>query len=217
MAPGRELAGRTEIFGNYSQEATATLEIELGGTLASVQHDYLAVSGFTFLGGDLDLSLFNSFMPTAEQTFTILDSLGPLSGDFSNISNGQRLSTVDGLGSFLVHYGQSSVFDPFHVVLSDFASNIAPGDFNADGIVDGNDLDNWHNSYGSINHGGIGGGLANGQSFLDWQRNYGRGTAAVSSLTSVPEPNTVMLACVAALSLMVGRKLRTEMENGLES
>ncbi len=217
MAPGRELAGRTEIFGNYSQEATATLEIELGGTLASVQHDYLAVSGFTFLGGDLDLSLINSFMPTAEQTFTILDSLGPLSGDFSNISNGQRLSTVDGLGSFLVNYGPSSAFDPFHVVLSDFASNIAPGDFNADGLVNGDDLTKWQDSYGENNRAGFAGGSANGRSFLDWQRNFVGGAAGLPSLTSVPEPNTVVLACVAALSLMVGRKLRTEMENGLES
>ncbi len=210
MAPGRVAAGRTEIFGNYSQEAAATLDIELGGTLATVQHDYLAVSGFTFLGGELNLSLINSFTPTSDQVFTILDSLGPITGDFINVANGQRLATSDGLGSFLVNYGSTSAFDPFQVVLSDFAANTIPGDFNGDGRVDGNDLTKWQQSYGQNNNAAFGGGVVNGRSFLDWQRNFGAGGAASPALSNVPEPNTILLALVATIGLLTARKFQSE-------
>jgi hypothetical protein len=48
-----------------------------------------------------------------------------LSGQFDNAVNGQRLTTVDGLGSFIVNYGAGSAFNPDQIVLSDYL-NTAP-------------------------------------------------------------------------------------------
>jgi hypothetical protein len=43
-----------------------------------------------------------------------------LSGQFDNAVNGQRLATVDGLGSFIVNYGAGSAFNPNQIVLSNY-------------------------------------------------------------------------------------------------
>jgi hypothetical protein len=43
-----------------------------------------------------------------------------LSGALDNAANGERLVTSDGGGSFRVHYGAGSLFDPTNLVLSDF-------------------------------------------------------------------------------------------------
>lgn len=78
-------------------------------------------------------------------------------------------------------------------------------DFNADGLVDRFDLDQWSESYG-IDYGGDadGDGLTTGNDFLIWQQQLG----SQISLTSfdvvaeiVPEPNT---ATLALLSLLAG-------------
>jgi hypothetical protein len=51
-------------------------------------------------------------------TFDIITSNQPITGAFSNIANGARLATVDGLGSFLVNYGPDSHYGSNMVVLS---------------------------------------------------------------------------------------------------
>jgi len=85
------------------------------------------VSGGATLGGaTLDVGLTNGFIAVPNETFTILTAPGGLSGAFSNVPNGQRLFTMDGLGSFLVNYGSSSAFaataGPNSLVLSNFAA-----------------------------------------------------------------------------------------------
>jgi hypothetical protein len=49
-----------------------------------------------------------------------------LAGQFDNAVNGQRLTTVDGLGTFIVNYGAGSAFNPNQVVLNNYL-NTAPG------------------------------------------------------------------------------------------
>ena len=106
LAPGHS-AGTTTIDGNYTQQAAGSMEIEIGGTTANTQYDVVDISGFATLGGGLQLSLINGFMPTALQTFTVLFSSG-ITGAFSNVGNGQRIGVADGSGSFLVNYGAGS-------------------------------------------------------------------------------------------------------------
>jgi hypothetical protein len=61
----------------------------------------------------------NGFEPTSQQTFTVFEGSG-ITGAFSNVANGQRLTTIDGLGSFLIHYGPQSAFDPNQIILTGF-------------------------------------------------------------------------------------------------
>jgi len=66
-----------------------------------------------------------------------------------------------------------------------------PGDFNNDGIVDGEDFLLWQldPSVGSL---------------ADWENNYGT-VYFLSATTAVPEPTTCTLA-LAALCLAMGRR-----------
>ena len=89
----------------------------------------------------MNLSLINGAAPLASQTFVILDA-NSLFGAFDNVANGERLSTTDGLGSFVVKYGTGSAFDPSQIVLSNFLAWI-PGDFDFDFDVDGGDFLIW--------------------------------------------------------------------------
>lgn len=76
------------------------------------------------------------------------------------------------------------------------ASDLIPGDFNGDKIVDDADLDVWHTYYGT---------KATGQDFLDWQRNYGQ-TLASLTLNSIPEPSSTVI--LFALLPLLTRHLR---------
>lgn len=62
-----------------------------------------------------------------------------------------------------------------------------PGDFNGDGGVDGADLQEWKDGFGTE---------YDGNDFLVWQRNYGTG---VTPATSIPEPTSVLMLSVLGL------------------
>lgn len=115
LAPGMS-PGKTTVTGNYMQQVSGSLQIEVGGTVSATQYDLLSVTGNVTLGGQLELRMLNGFLPVATDTFTVLTVGGTLSGAFSNVASGQRLATTDGLGSFLVMYSSSSK----KVVLSAF-------------------------------------------------------------------------------------------------
>lgn len=132
LAPGNitesQPTGSTTIFGNYAEEEQARLEIEIGGSSVSTEYDFLQVNGNAFLRGELKLELIDGYVPTSDQTMTIANVGGAVTGFFANVGDNQRLETVDGLGSFLVRYGVTSP-NPNRIVLSDFQFNtvvIAP-------------------------------------------------------------------------------------------
>lgn len=200
--PG-EVAGRTTIDGHYTQRAAATLEIELGGTTPESEHDFVYVEGSASIAGELKLSLINSFLPGNDQTFKILDSLNSVTGSFSNVQNGQRLTLLDGMSSFLVHYGPGSEFDPNQIVLSHFERNPIAADFDEDGDVDAADLASWKLYTGMATdaehmHGDADGDRdVDGDDFLQWQRQFGLGVRP--SASPVPEPTAGLLGAIAAL------------------
>jgi T5SS/PEP-CTERM-associated repeat protein len=177
LAPGSSI-GATEIQGNYDQLTDGTLDIEIGPVGQSPQNDLVTVTGTATIDGQLSLGLTGGADPLPSQTFIILDA-NTLTGSFDNIANGQRLTTSDALGSFLVHYGAGSAFDPTQIVLSNFLSAGIPGDFDLDGDVDGRDLLLWQrgDSPSPLSAGDL----------ADWQANYGAGEIAAAS-TAVPEP-----------------------------
>jgi hypothetical protein len=69
----------------------------------SQEYDHLTVSGDVVLGNSsLAVLVAPGFPVSSHAIFTILDSTGTIGGKFGNVTTGSRLTTVDGLGSFLV-------------------------------------------------------------------------------------------------------------------
>ena len=81
VAPGTGGVGTLGLAGNYNQTALGTLAIQLGGGTA----DLFNVSGTAALSGTLALFCASCSL-TAGDTFTILDSVGDLSGSFANVT-----------------------------------------------------------------------------------------------------------------------------------
>jgi T5SS/PEP-CTERM-associated repeat protein len=196
LAPGREL-GDTLVFGDLESSVGATTEIQLGGTTPGVTFDRVRVDGgINLLGGKLEVSLLNGFLPSSTDAFQVMSSLtGVFAGSFANIASGQRLATSDGLGSFLVSYGPGSP----QVVLSAFQIGI-PGDFDHDGDVDGRDFLVWQR-----------GGSPNPLSSADlalWRANFGTGGAATAA-GAVPEPRGEWLALAAIALACASRRSKS--------
>jgi T5SS/PEP-CTERM-associated repeat protein len=185
LAPGEPI-GNTTITGSYTQQAAATLQIEIGGINPTSQHDVVTVQSNVALGGQLQLALINSFVPGPHNIFTVLSATGNVTGAFSNIANGQRLLTSDGAGSFLVHYGSTSAFNTRQIVLTNFESALLPGDFNRDGSVDAADYVVWRRSPS-------GNALVDTTNYQTWRSNFGRTAALSAGSASVPEPSALAI------------------------
>jgi hypothetical protein len=85
--------------------ASTGLYFDLGGTTPGTGYDRVNGAAMV-LNGTLFVSFANQFefsiVPT--DSFTLISTSAALSGSFSNVSNGGRLATLDGLGSFQVNY-----------------------------------------------------------------------------------------------------------------
>ena len=84
VSPGSS-PGTITVNGDYTQEASGTLAIELGGTTPDTEHDQLVVTGAATLGGTLDVTLINAFSPQVGNSFTIM-TYGSVSGSFASAS-----------------------------------------------------------------------------------------------------------------------------------
>jgi hypothetical protein len=78
LAPGAS-PGTTMVQGDYTQGATGTLSIELGGSGAG-SFDVLAVGGTATLAGTLDAVFWNGFNATAGDSFDIVSATNLLGG-----------------------------------------------------------------------------------------------------------------------------------------
>jgi hypothetical protein len=145
----------------------ATLQIELGGPAAGTQYDQINVAGELILGGTLEISLINGFMPTAGQTFDFL-AASDVVGAFSSIV----LPTLPGLT-----WNTSQL-------LSGVLSVTLPGDFDHDGDGDGRDFLPWQRG-GSPSP-------FSASELADWQANYGSGMLVAASV-AVPEPSALLV------------------------
>jgi hypothetical protein len=96
----------------------STLAFNIGGELQDTDYDSLLIDGNITLGGDLEITLTDGFIPNPGDVFTVLDveGGGALSGDFANVASGQYLLTTGGTGEFMVNYSPGTG----EIVLSDF-------------------------------------------------------------------------------------------------
>ena len=89
------------------------------------------------------------------------------------------------------------------------------GDYDLNGVVDGGDMTTWEQSFGNANNLSADSnslGIVDGYDFLNWQRHFDPSAPApaVASVQAIPEPSTLGLASLAALtSLRLLRRNRT--------
>jgi hypothetical protein len=102
--------------------------MNLGGTDAGTQYDSLHVIGGLTLGGNLGVNFANGFLAMVKpgDVFVIAEASGTLTGSFSNIASGARITTADGQHSFVVYYGAGSPHGAQKVVLTEYSDAIAP-------------------------------------------------------------------------------------------
>jgi len=115
IAPGASI-GELTIDGDLDH-IDGVLSFELQGTPTGVAHDVLNVTGDLPRGGllELDILLPTEVIDTAPPV-TLLTAAN-LTGSFANAPPGELFTTADGRGTFRVHYGPTSPFDPDHLVL----------------------------------------------------------------------------------------------------
>ena len=200
-SPGAS-TGVLAISGDYVQEASGRLTIELGGGDNSnptlPQFDQLLVFGHADLGGTLDISLVNEYVPAIGDSFPILKATdGLTSFDVINLPalpSDRAWTTTTSLDTFALS-----------VVAATPAS---PADFNGDGDVDADDLSAWQAGFGGLTGGDAdGSGTVDGHDFLVWQREF-TGSAGGGALTTVPEPAGATLICIALLAPVALRRPR---------
>ena len=170
---------------DFQQMVFGTLEIELAGTALS-DYDRMTLGGVAQLDGELDVSLLGGFAPVLNDLFTIISAPGGVIGTFA-LEDFSAAALDPGL-AWDVLYNATNV--QLQVVAG------PNPDLDNDGDVDGWDFLEMQRTDPSLTS--------------VWESQYGTAPAAaasLASLTSVPEPTSlVLLALAAPLMLRRSRK-----------
>jgi cyclophilin family peptidyl-prolyl cis-trans isomerase len=194
FSPG--IAVGTVTLNSYTQLAAGKLTIQLGGETVGTQYDQINVTTSAALAGNLSVFAISSFVPSAGDTFNILNA-GSITGSFST-------ATLPTLRNGLAWDLQTTATSMKLVVLPDYNNN---------GTVDTGDLTVWQDNYGSTTSlaaDGDGDGRVTGRDFLLWQRYFGetKTLPPAPTITAIPEPASsilVLLALVAGMSRQTRR------------
>ena len=98
VAPGAS-PGTLTINGDYVQASNGALNIQIGGTAPGTQYDQLLVSGNVTLGGTLNVTTINSFVPVPGNAFQVLT--------FGTRPGSTTFAVINGLD-----YGSGAAFVP---------------------------------------------------------------------------------------------------------
>jgi hypothetical protein len=108
-------------------EASSTLSFSLGGTTLGTSFGQIDVigGGDVILGGQLEFNFANGFQSevTSGETFALITGASPLSGEFANVTSGERLESTDGSGSFIVTVAGGNL------ILSNYVATPEPSSF----------------------------------------------------------------------------------------
>jgi hypothetical protein len=182
VAPGSNI-GALHITSSYTQTSAGTLQIELAGTTPGTKFDRLVVSGAVTLGGTLNVSLINGFLP-AGASFDILD-WGSLSSTFSTL----QLPFLSG----------GLTWNTSQLYTTGVLSVGIPGDYNGNGVVDAPDYVVWRNGLGTT---------YTQNDYNVWRAHFGQsgGSGAGAGVnTAVPEPTTTVLLMFLTTGLCLRR------------
>jgi T5SS/PEP-CTERM-associated repeat protein len=175
----------------YLQGLTTTgsgsaLSVHLADPAEDPDFGSVEVSAGAALDGTLQVQLAGGFVPSLGDAFQILTASGGRTGTFTS-------EILPSLSSGLDWELQ---YTPNSVVLS-VISNVLPGDYNADGVVDAADYVVWRRTDGSQ----VGYDL--------WRTNFGRTAGAgagTSSTVAVPEPAGILMVLVASFAGLFCRR-----------
>ena len=105
------------IFGNISFSTQSLLHFDIPFAPSLIGPSFstfpLDIDGTASFAGELEIAVSSGYPPGSDDTFLLL-AANAVSGAFSNVASGSRLTTADGRGSFVVNYGGNLLF------LSDF-------------------------------------------------------------------------------------------------
>jgi hypothetical protein len=94
LSPGFS-PGALSVTGQLLLGPSSTLIIDLGGTVAGTGYDVVTVGGNVTLGGTLALSQAESFLPQANQSFTVISASGSVSGRFETPAISPSLGSLN--------------------------------------------------------------------------------------------------------------------------
>jgi hypothetical protein len=202
------LFGQQTDFGIRSQADAAGQDVTADGFTADATYLFVAkISGNGLEANTMQASLFapgsavgNFTDPEFNWTLTAEGSAGfnPL------ITQLQFTSTFE---------GNFTVSNVWAGEAGDFFAEPAPGDFNADGVVNSADLERWSAGMGMTGgathwHGDANGDqMVDGADLLIWQQRLGSVTPATAGAVGVPEPGAAFLMLLAASALMGRHRL----------
>jgi hypothetical protein len=112
VSAGLSGSGSLTIAGTLTNEAGATLLVELGGYTPGIGYGFLTVTNTAFLAGNLAVSFSNnySFISTVTNgaSFIVATCGTNFAGSFTNVASGGTLATTDGFAQFTVTYAGST-------------------------------------------------------------------------------------------------------------
>jgi hypothetical protein len=196
--------GEATIRSTFAQTGTGTFAVNLGGHIQGDEYDLLTVTEEARLGGTLEVSLIDGFVPTVGDMFQILTA-SPRINTFANVVT---LDTENLYGMDVsVLYSATDVVVRINEVF-------LLGDYNRNGEVDAADYTVWRNTLNQMGDGlpadGNGDHKITRLDFDVWKSHFGQpnGSGAGGSLDrlAVPEPASIALILCAILSAMAKRK-----------
>ena len=200
LRPGAEDdPGAFPLKGDFFQDTTGIMEIDLAGTQAIVEHDQSIICGEAELGGTLDVQILTNtpqvYEPAWGDRFDLLIATQRVVGTFDTV----RLPTLESRLDWNLVYGQHSV--RLEVVLA--------GDLNGDGSVDAADASILFTNWGDVPPGDPiadinGDGLVDAADAAEVFANWTGDGAA-----SVPEPSSAPLILSALIALIRRRRAQS--------
>jgi hypothetical protein len=183
--------GALHFNGNFAHE-DGTIEIEIGGTSAGSLYDQMLIAGtLRLLGGDLNVTLANAFMPGAGDSFDVL-GFSALDGTFATVNLPELSGALQWDKSRLYSDGVLSV--------------ILPGDYNNNGTVDSADYVLWRNG-GPLANEVSNPGTVEAQDYTEWRTRFGNTqSGSAASLQTIPEPGSWTMISAALLLVTVAKR-----------
>ncbi len=186
VSPGLSV-GMLTVDGDYTQDSSGTLLIELGGTAPGSEHDVLEVTGAASLDGELNVVL-DGYTPAAGDSFAVM-TYASRTGEFADTTGW----LFDGNKALVKVYGANALT----------LTATYQGDVTLDFCVDGLDYVAWSSNYltgdtwqeGDLNADGI----ADGLDYVIWSSNYLQGCPGLPGV--VPEPGALSLLALGVLGL----------------
>ncbi len=111
ISPGLSAGTLTITTEQLTQGPTGSIDIEIGGTTAGTDYDQVILGGFATLGGQLNVSLIDGFVPASSDSFepfVLVEDSGQIDETFANAPADGQVA-IDG-GQFSVIYTNNKVF-----------------------------------------------------------------------------------------------------------